>query len=108
MARYRVPAEIEAGVYRAGVGHYMPGDELVLPDAASKPDEKPSAKLEPLDEEADAALVKAHPELAKAGKLKRLGDQPKAPKASKGEAKAEAAKAEKAGVDKTPEKHVLK
>lgn len=105
--RFKVPGDLEAGVFRAGVGHYMPGESFVLPDAASKPNEKPNSRLEPLDEEADAALVKAHPELAKAGRLKRFGAKREV-KAHKGSAEAqklEAAKAEKAGIDKTPDKH---
>jgi hypothetical protein len=70
--RFLVTKEMPAGVYRHGVGMFRPGAEFGLPDKASKPGEKPSALLEPLDAEADAALVAAHPDLAKAGKLRRF------------------------------------
>ncbi len=79
MARYRVTEDMPAGVVRAGVGHFKPGAEFTLPDAATPRDkagnfikEAPSKNLEPLDAEADAALVEAHPKLAAAGKLRRF------------------------------------
>lgn len=85
MGRFRVTKELHAGVYRQGVGHFKPGDVLTLPDRATPRDangeprkEKPSALLQPLDAEADAALVAAHPELAAAGKLLRFAAEPKA------------------------------
>lgn len=83
--RFRVTDELHAGVYRQGVGHFKPGSVFTLPDRATPRDadgklriEKPSRFLEPLDAEADAALVAAYPELAAAGKLKRFASETKA------------------------------
>lgn len=63
MARFRVTEELDAGVYRAGVGLFRPGDEFELPDAATPGFEEdepiveaPHWTLEPLDQDADDAL----------------------------------------------------
>lgn len=103
MPRYRVTEEMPAGVYRAGVNHYKVGDAFTLPDAATPRDkdgkhieEAPSCLLEPLDPEAEAALIKAHPKRAKEGKLLRYESEAvKAAKADK-EGRASEEKAEKA------------
>jgi hypothetical protein len=63
--KFLVPPEMAPGVYRQGVGLFGPGSVLELPDAASKPGDVISARLVPLDEEAAAALKKAHGAKAK-------------------------------------------
>jgi hypothetical protein len=81
VAKFLVTAEMYPGAYRAGVGFFGPGEVLELPDAASKPGDKVSARLQPLDDEAVAMLAKDHPELAKDKKLKALAaPEPKSKK----------------------------
>lgn len=62
--RFQVPAELEPGVYRQGVGLFPPGSTLTLPDAASKENDVPSASLIPLDEESREYLIGRHKWLA--------------------------------------------
>lgn len=62
-ALFKVPPEMTAGVYREDVGHFKPGMEFTLPDAASPTDEQgnllpefASLKLIPMNEAAVALL----------------------------------------------------
>lgn len=77
MPKFVVPADMSPGVFRHGVGFFRPGSTIVLPDAASKPGEKPSIKLVPAELAAYKMLVDAHGDKAVA---ERHGDKYAAPK----------------------------
>lgn len=88
MARFLIPPEMAPGVYRAGVGFFIPGQELVLPDDASKDDDVPSPKLLPLDEDALEWLQESHPKLK--AKFKLFDPEADAPKPKERHKKARA------------------
>lgn len=52
MPKYLIPNEMAPGVYREGVGFFMPGEVITLPDLASKPGDAVSASLKAMDAEA--------------------------------------------------------
>lgn len=59
-AQFYVTAEAAPGVARAGVGFFVPGQVLELPDGASRPGDKVSMRLQPVNIEAYDMLVAQH------------------------------------------------
>lgn len=125
-ALFKVPRELEAGVYREGVGLMKPGDTFMIPDGATPIDEDgeyildevkaPHWALIPMNKDADELLQKTyattlvkdektgevkkvpHPRFKQ---LRRFGDHEKKPSAKAlANARKRAAEAEKLEAEK--------
>lgn len=100
MGKFLIPPDLSPGVYRAGIGFFIPGQEITLPDAASVEGEGVSLRYVPLDAEA-LALQEATRKVL----LKRREDYIKAYEKAPGfVAPPEVMKLKKIGGDDAPAK----